>query len=109
MNIESSTSATGRKDEGYLVRLVIDEVSGGARAGMTLVRGRKVVEAESMIDVMGEVGVLLAGEGAGTGLQKGRTVEVGRTVGIKGPVWEIVVEGEKWGVGVEWKVLDDQL
>lgn len=48
--------------------------------------------------------VILAGEGAETGLKKGSRVEIGKTIGIKGPVWEIVIGGEKWGVGIEWKV-----
>ena len=32
-------------------------------------------------------------------------VQVGKTVGIKGPVWEVMIDGVKWGVGVDWKVL----
>jgi hypothetical protein len=107
MNIESTTpTAAQKKDEPWLIKLVIDNVSGGGRAGMTLVRGRKVHSAESMIDSIGVVKVLLAGEGAGTGLQRGKKVEEGMTVGIKGPVWEIIIEGEKWGVGVDWMVID---
>lgn len=85
----------------------MDEVSGGGRAGMTLIRGRQIKSdgAQGIIDDLGVVKVILAGEGAGTGLQRGSKVEVGKTVWIKGPVWEVLLEGEKWGVGVDWKVL----
>jgi hypothetical protein len=38
-------------------------------------------------------------------LQKGSKVELGKRVGITGPVWEVMIEGIKWGVGVDWKVL----
>merc|ERR1712098_382859 len=78
---------------------------------MTMVRGRQIHaldvlgEVGEMADTVGGVKVILAGEGAGTGLQKGSAVEVGKMMGIKGPVWEVVVEGVKWGVGVDWKVL----
>ncbi|KAK0108263.1 hypothetical protein ONS95_003080 [Cadophora gregata] len=102
-----------RRDEEWLVKIMVDEVSGGSKEGMTMVRGRQIHtvdvdvygEVGEMVDTVGEVKVILAGEGAGTGLQKGSAVEVGKMVGIKGPVWEIVVEGVKWGVGVDWKVL----
>ncbi|KAG4440516.1 hypothetical protein IFR05_003986 [Cadophora sp. M221] len=100
-----------RGDNEWLVRVVVDEVSGGFREGMTMVRGRQVRVTEGLghgeetVDSHGWVKVILAGEGAGTGLQRGSAVEMGKIVGIKGPVWEVVIEGEKWGVGVDWKVL----
>jgi hypothetical protein len=109
VNIQSTVlvARTQDKDEPWLVKLVVDEISGGGRAGMTLLRGRRVHSGDlhGMIDTVGILKVILAGEGQGTGLQKGSKVEVGKTVGIKGPVWEAVVEGEQWGVGVDWKVL----
>ncbi|QSZ36789.1 hypothetical protein DSL72_006672 [Monilinia vaccinii-corymbosi] len=115
MNIDSTVPSYGasgvqkgrERDREWIVRMVVDEVSEGGRMGMCLVRGRKMrdVDGEEAVDGLGVVKVMLAGEGAGTGLQKGMDVEVGRVVGIKGPVWEIVIEGEKWGVGVDWKVL----
>lgn len=113
MNLDGAIPDTRgkRRDEEWLIRIVVDEVSGGSKEGMTLVRGRQI----HAVDVFGEMGemadgvgglrIILAGEGAGTGLQKGSAVELGKTVGIKGPVWEVVVEGVKWGVGVDWKVL----
>ena len=105
----SSTSAHRSKEDPWTFKLIIDEVSGGERAGFTIVRGRQVYkkgpELEEVVDELGEVKMLLAGEGAGTGIQKGAKVEVGRTVGVKGPIWEILLEGVKWGVGTDWKVL----
>ncbi|KAM3075072.1 hypothetical protein ACMFMG_007471 [Clarireedia jacksonii] len=117
MNLDSALpSHVGRgkiKEDMWVVKLVVDEVTGGERAGMNLVRGRQVGrerEREDSTKVvendLGSVKVILAGEVAGVGLQRGKGVEVGKVVGIKGPVWEVVVEGEKWGVGVDWKVLE---
>lgn len=109
VNIENTVPAnpTGTTQDSWLVKVHVDEISGGGRAGMTLVRGRQVHsgDLQGMLDTLGVLKVVLAGEGQGTALQKGIKLEVGKTVGIKGPVWEIVVEGEKWGIGVDWKVL----
>jgi hypothetical protein len=128
VNIESCVPGTGAglgmergTEERWAVRLVVDEVRGGseagiAGAGMTIVRGRQMrrgsgstdqrVETAEMIDHLGIVKVILAGEGVGVGIQKAGKVEVGRIVGIKGPVWEVVIEQERWGVGVDWRVLN---
>jgi hypothetical protein len=100
-------------EEKWIVRIVIDSLTGGGRAGMTLIRGRQVHSSvngeEEVVDSLGEVKVILAGEGGGRGvaggLLRGGKVEVGKMVGIKGPVWEVVLEGVKWGVGVDWRVL----
>lgn len=115
MNLEGALSGTrekrGKVDQ-WLVRIKIDEVSEGSRDEFTMVRGRQLhvlndeMEGEGEIaDTVGIVKVMLAGEGQANGLQRGSNVEVGKTVGVKGPVWEVVIEGEKWGVGVDWKVL----
>ena len=72
---------------------------------MTLVKGRQVQDGE-VVDRLGVVRVMLAGEGMGNGMQKGAKAEAGKIVGLKGPVWDVVVEGVRWGVGVEWKVLN---
>ncbi|KUJ15779.1 uncharacterized protein LY89DRAFT_707926 [Mollisia scopiformis] len=101
-----SLSRTEEKSE-WLVKIVVDEVSGSSRNGFTMVRGRQIHGGDrEMVDTVAEARVLLAGEGQAMGLQRGERVEAGKRVGIKGPVWEVVVEGVKWGVGVEWKVLD---
>ncbi|TVY57719.1 hypothetical protein LSUE1_G008651 [Lachnellula suecica] len=109
VNIESTIPANaGRnREDPWLVKIVVDEVSGGARTGMTMIRGRQIKAEDGMIDEGTETKVILAGEGTLTGLQRGSRVEMGKMVGIKGPVWEVVLEGEKWGVGVDWKVLTD--
>ncbi|KAK2625000.1 hypothetical protein QTJ16_005369 [Diplocarpon rosae] len=115
MNLEGAIPTTEDRrvmDGEWLVRILIDEISGGSKEGMTLVRGRQTHVLDNdgegggqVVDTLGIVKVMLAGEEQAIGLQKGSRAEVGKTVGIKGPVWEVVVEGEKWGVGVEWKVL----
>ncbi|RAL59026.1 hypothetical protein DID88_009055 [Monilinia fructigena] len=89
------------RDREWLVKMVVDEVSGGGGMGMCLVRGRKMrdVEGVEIVDDSGVVKVMLAGEGIGTGLQRGKDVEVGKVVGIKGPVWEIVIEGRNGVLG----------
>jgi len=99
-----AATAQRARDDPWVVKISVDEFSGGGRTGMTLVRGRQI-HSDGMDDNLGVVKVILAGEGAGSGLQRGSMVEAGKTVGIKGPVWEVVLEGEKWGVGVDWKVL----
>lgn len=99
VNLESAIPQ--KKDEPWVVRIVVDEVSGGGRAGMTLIKGQQK-QPDGTVDNPGVVKVILAGEGAGSGLQRGSMVEAGKTVGIKGPVWEVLLEGEKWGVGVDW-------
>ncbi len=117
MNLDGSISSIkekrSKKDE-WVVRIIVDDVSGTSKEGMTLVRGQQVHVLDNdgegdgegdMVDTVGEVKVVLAGEGAGTGLQKGIKVELGKTVGIKGPLWEVLIEGERWGVGLDWKVL----
>ena len=109
VNIDSAIPASAAqkiKDDPWTVKIVVDEISGGGRTGMTLVRGRQVYSdgGVGIVDYSGVVKVILAGEGAATGLQKAAKVEVGKIVGVKGPAWEVMIEGEKWGVGVDWKV-----
>lgn len=109
VNMESAIPSNAQRnwDDPWLVKIVVDEVSGGARSGMTMIRGRQIKSEDGMIEQETETKVILAGEGTVTGLQRVSKVEVGNTVGVKGPVWEVTLEGEKWGVGVDWKVLPD--
>lgn len=73
------------------MKVVVGECrTGDVGMGMMLVRERG-----------GERGWILAGRGRGEGV-----VEVGCVVGVKEPIWEVEIEGERWRVGVEWKVLD---
>jgi hypothetical protein len=110
VNFESAipvASAQRTREDSWIANVVVDESSGTGRTGMTMIRGRQTKSdaAHAIVDDSGVVKVILAGEGAETGLTKGSSVEIGETIGIKGPVWEIVIGGEKWGVGIEWKVL----
>lgn len=103
---KSNTQGMKNKDREWIVKIKVEEISRGGRE-MCLVRGKQVrdLDGEEILDGLGDVRVMLAGEGMGIGLQRGKEVQVGEIVGIKGPVWEIVVERVKWGVGVDWKVL----
>lgn len=112
VNLEStlpstSTQKKDRENDPWLVKVLVDEISGNDRDGMALVRGRQVLATGNgkMVAALESVRVILAGEGQHAGLQKGAPLAIGKTIGIKGPVWEVVLEGMKWGVGVDWKVL----
>ena len=71
------------------MKIVVDEISGGARTGMTMIRGRQIKAEDGMIDQETEVQVILAGEGTVSGLQRSSRVEMGKMVGIKGPVGKL--------------------
>lgn len=110
VNLEATipvASAQRIKEDSWIANVVVDESNGTGGTGMTMVRGRQAKSdaAHAIVNDSGVVKVILAGEGVGTGLKRGSKVEIGRTIGTKGPVWEVVIGGEKWGVGVEWKVL----
>lgn len=100
-------SASRGIEEIWVAKIIIEEISGSASSGMTLARGHRAVDHDKDLLSKGStpLKIILAGEGQGVGLQKGAKLEVGGLVGIKGPAWEVVIEGEKWGVAVEWKVL----
>jgi hypothetical protein len=105
---EDCRAAGRRNDEEWVVRLKIEEVTGGGAAGMTLVMGTLVGSGSSRtVEKKGNVRMILGGgEGMAEGLKKGELAAVGRVIGVKAPIWEVVVLGEKWGVGAAWKVLD---
>ncbi|KAF2729279.1 hypothetical protein EJ04DRAFT_502634 [Polyplosphaeria fusca] len=78
--------------------------------GVTFVRGETDVGLYNSSRVPGvdagegDVRVLLAGTG-GTRGNAGVKVREGSMVGIRAPVWDVDVQGEKWIVGVYWVVL----
>ncbi|RFU36185.1 hypothetical protein B7463_g178, partial [Scytalidium lignicola] len=82
-------------------KIVVEDISGGVRTGMTLIKGRN----EQLSDGEAILKLILAGEGSHTGFHKASRVEVGKIVGIKGHAWEINLEGEMWCVAVDWKVI----
>lgn len=114
MNLENSAPATlsvRPKEDTWLIELIVDEVRGGLGAGMTLISGRQVPLAANgreggMMDTLGLVKVILAGSGTSEGFQKVNKVDARKKIRIKGPVWEVVIEGQKWGVAVTWEVLN---
>jgi hypothetical protein len=111
VNLESALPSTStqrsRTDDTWLVKLLVDDISGGLKDGMTLIRGHQVLSDDEgkMVKTLSEVKAVLAGEGQHIGLQRGTPIAIGKIVGIKAPVWEVMLEGVKWGVGVDWKVL----
>jgi hypothetical protein len=60
--------------------------------------------APSVVDNDGEMRVLLAGLGGARGAA-GVKVKVGGIVGVRAPMWDVDVGGEKWLVGIDWVVL----
>ncbi|RDW91308.1 hypothetical protein BP5796_02473 [Coleophoma crateriformis] len=103
------SEAQKKKDDPWAIRVLVDEISGGSSAGMTLICGKQVhVDNEGgyVADNSQVAKIVLAGEAIlGSGLQRSRNIETGLLVGIKGPMWEIVLEGERWSIGVGWQVL----
>lgn len=81
--------------------IIIEEISGSRNSGMTLINGRWAQND----DLGGHVNLILAGEGSYSALQKAPRVEVGGVVGISAPAWDITLEGTKWCVAVDWKIV----
>jgi hypothetical protein len=108
-NIAPETSSARTKEDTLVIELIVDEVRGGSGAGMTLISGRQLHLTpngrEEALNTLRVVKAILAGSGISEGFQKTKKVGVGKKVRIKGPVWEVIVDGEKWGVAVTWEVL----
>jgi hypothetical protein len=92
----SSTSRDGVEVECFPGLFVF--VRGETEPGMY-----NVSRAPDVVGNDGETRILLAGQGdaRGTG---GVKVKVGGVVGIRAPMWDVDVRGEKWVVGVDWVV-----
>jgi hypothetical protein len=60
--------------------------------------------APSAVDNDGEMRILLAGQGGARGAV-GVKIKIGGVVGVRAPVWDVDVGGEKWLVGIDWVVL----
>lgn len=89
--LQASRAGGGLRSEEWDFRLGVEEVrSAGWGQGMVLVREREG----------GGRGWLLMGRGMG-----GEDVERECVVGVRRPVWEVEVLGERWTVAVEWKIL----
>jgi len=114
MNLESSTpvpSTTWSKDDTWMKDLIVDEIRGGPSDGMTLITGRQINlplnEQESeLVDSFAIFKVILAGSGNSEAFQKATKLDVRKKIRIRSPVWEAVIEGEKWDVAVTWEVLN---
>ncbi|KAF1917766.1 hypothetical protein BDU57DRAFT_514195 [Ampelomyces quisqualis] len=52
----------------------------------------------------GELKVVLAGQG-GARSAGGVSIRIGGVVGVRAPMWDVDVAGEKWMVGVDWVLL----
>lgn len=80
-------SRRGRGWEEFAVKVRVDAVVGG-EGPCWLVRGKSSVGED--------VSLILAGGGG---------VEAGVIVGVRAPTWEVEVEGRRWRVAVDWRVL----
>ncbi|KAI9712192.1 MAG: hypothetical protein M1812_006926 [Candelaria pacifica] len=89
----SQTSLHNRRQEEFAVKVIVEEVRRGN--GMLVMKG-KVNGREKKI-------ILAEGEKNGS---VGRELREGCLVGIRAPVWDLEVLGEKWGFGVQWVVID---
>lgn len=95
----SASSTRGVKDaDGWKVKMLVEEVSGGKGVGWTVARGK--------MDTGEGLSMILGGEGMMEGLEKCRKVDMGCVVGITAPIWEVEVRGDRWGVGANWKVCE---
>ncbi|KAH7412064.1 hypothetical protein DE146DRAFT_264400 [Phaeosphaeria sp. MPI-PUGE-AT-0046c] len=63
-----------------------------------------VSRAPSVVEDNGECRVLLAGQGGARGVG-GIRLRSACVVGVRAPMWEVDVGGEKWVVGVDWALL----
>jgi hypothetical protein len=57
--------------------------------------------APSVVDNDGEMRILLAGQGGARGAA-GVKIKIGSIVGVRAPMWDVDVAGEKWMIGVDW-------
>jgi len=80
--------------EGDEVRVKVVEVRGGWGNG----NGDVVLVRTTGGDGKVRKWMLLGSGGRGT------AVRAGAVVVVRAPVWEVEVRGERWGVGVEWRV-----
>lgn len=95
------------REDGWKIKIAVDEVTGGYGAGMTLVRGRRVGSNSYEGGGLYPIRMMLGGEeGMSEGIRKGEQAAVGKVVGVKGPAWEVDVDGVRWGVSATWKVLN---
>jgi hypothetical protein len=76
-------------------------VSGGPEAGAG--SNSYAPRASSVVD-NGVVRLMLAGQGCARGAG-GVRVGIGSLLGVRAPMWDVDISGEKWIVGVDWLVL----
>ena len=95
------------REDGWKIKIAVDEVSGGYGAGMTLVRGRRMGSNGDGAADLYPIRMILGGEeGMSEGIKKGGQAAVGKVVGVKGPAWEVDIDGVRWGVSANWKVIN---
>ncbi|KFY11214.1 hypothetical protein V492_04580 [Pseudogymnoascus sp. VKM F-4246] len=98
---ESQATRSARnpmREDGWKIKIAVDEVKGGHGAGMTLVRGRRVGSNGDEGADLYPIRMILGGEeGMAEGIKKGEPAAVGKVVGVKGPAWEVDVDGVRWG------------
>lgn len=93
------------REEGVKLRVRVGGVGRGRAEVECFAGGVVFVDGEVEGGLRGQdagVRVLLAGKGGARGTVR---VAEGKVVGIRAPVWDVDVQGEKWVVGVDWIIL----
>lgn len=98
IDLETHSGSVGfkKEDTKYGLKLTVHGVSGG-KGCFTSVIGEQVSGRE--------VRMILGERGLGDDLQRSKESERGDTIGVKPPIWEVELEGQKYGVCASWSVL----
>lgn len=107
VNIKSSMLVTyAMNNKPWLMKVLIEEFVEEGKGRMTLIKGNRLEgSGDEVSDVVGTVRIILAGQASSIGLQKSSPIKNGGIVGVKGPLWEVSIEGEMWTVGVDWQLI----
>ncbi|KAI9782634.1 MAG: hypothetical protein M1816_001748 [Peltula sp. TS41687] len=122
----SAAPAHGRRQgQGrHVLRVLVEEsrfweAGGGGGEGGWFVLGSRLVGrdgnedrrragAEQEVQVQGGMKMkmlLVGGRVLRNGQQQMRGLDKGDMLGLRQPIWDIVLQGERWSVGVDWSVL----
>lgn len=104
------------KEDGVKLRVRVTDIRSGGRergaegevecypGGFVFASGDAGTGTSGIAGDEGVMRVMLAGKGGARGAG-GVRVRVGNVLGIRAPMWDVEVGGEKWTVGVDWVVL----
>lgn len=109
----SSTPAQGQGQ--YVLRVKVKEIksweAGGGGGGCFVLASRLGRDLDGEGKTVGKEEVeremrmlLVGGNGAGGGQQRKRALDQGDILGLRQPIWDIILQGERWSVGVDWSI-----